>query len=291
MLNQRKQLFLGVTRIQSMFADTLGNERTGLGTGFWMRLASGKDVLITNRHNVDPSIKFPDNPDFKLHSLKIELRRISASGDNRPTISPETQFFEISDNSQLFASANADCAICVANFKNPNEDFPVTAPFEESDLADDDFFLKELRPAHELYFIGFAGRRSDQTANRPAQSWWDTKWNFPVARSAVVASMPFLTFRNETIKWDDVLLVSGMSFSGSSGSPVISREIGFRSTPPSAPGSIKIKFEGYAPEKLIGIMTGHWQSKHDTDDAFEHSGLSYITRSTSIIHLIKHNAL
>jgi hypothetical protein len=38
-------------------------------------------------------------------------------------------------------------------------------------------------------------------------------------------------------------------------------------------------------------MTGHWRSKDDDRDAFEHSGLSYITRSTSILHLIKANAL
>jgi hypothetical protein len=42
----------------------------------------------------------------------------------------------------------------------------------------------------------------------------------------------------------------------------------------------------YAPSKLIGIMSGHmWNEKNDKDP-YEHSGLSYFTRSISILDLI-----
>jgi hypothetical protein len=291
MLDYRRKLFLGVAKIESVFADTLGNVRPGMGTGFWMCLASGKNCFVTNRHNIDPAIKFPKNPDFSLQTLKIELRRRIITEDGEPTYDAKTQFFELTDNSKLLLSENSDCAIAMADFKTPDEDFPVCAPFEESDLATEDFFQTTLTPAHEVYFIGFAGRGADPFGEKAPQYWWDTKWNFPIARAAVVASMPFLQFNHKDIGLEDVLLVSGMSFSGSSGSPVISREIGFRTKPPARPGGPAVQCEGYASEKLIGIMTGHWRSESNDPDIFEHSGLSYITRSTSILHLIKYNAL
>jgi hypothetical protein len=290
MLDYRRKLFLGVTRIKSVSADALGHAYEGTGTGFWMCLASGKICFITNRHNVDPSISFPKNSDLRLQTVEIELRRIVQTDDDDTIYDLETRFFELHDDCKLFVSENSDCAVIMANFKNPSKDFPIHAPFEESDLATEDFFQSSLTPAHEVYFIGFASRISGPS-EKSADELWDTKWNFPIARSATVASMPFLQFSHASIKWEDILLVSGMSFSGASGSPVISREIGFRTKPPARSSGLAIHCEGYVPEKLIGIITGHWQSKGDDPDILLHSGLSYITRSTAILHIIKYNAL
>jgi len=286
MLGYRNKLFLGVTRIRTVFADDLGNpSRTGIGTGFWMRLKSGQPCFVTNRHNIDPAVQFPDMPALRLATASIELRESSGFADGEPNYGFQTRYSGLADEgNKVIALDNADCAVTVPKFKEPTDGFLVCAPFDEGDLADEDFFKKSLMPVHETYFIGFAGRRSDAVVGRLEGSWWDTKWNLPIARSAVIASVPFLNFNNDSINTKDVRLVSGMSFSGSSGSPVISKEIGFHAKPP-------IKCDNYVPEKIIGIMSGHWWAETDYPEIFKHSGLSYFTCSTSILHLIRSNNL
>jgi hypothetical protein len=281
MLDYRRELFLGVTRIQSVF---VGPRRVGTGTGFWIRLASGQACFVTNRHNLDPSLNFPDQPDLHLETASIELRRSYGIDEGEPSYDSETRYFELDETqSKIFALDNADCAVVMPKFKESTEGFSICAPFDESDLADEDFFQTTLMPIHEVYFIGFPGRGAYFQLGKTEIPWWDTKWNLPITRSAVVASMPFLQFHNERIKTGDVLLVSGMSFKSSSGSPVISKQIGFRVTPP-------LKCD-YIPEKLVGIMSGHWWAGNDDSGNPIHGGLSYFTRSPSILHLIRSNGL
>lgn len=285
MLGYRNKLFLGVTRIQSVFADGLNPPRTGSGTGFWMRLKSGRTCFVTNRHNIDPTVKFPNEPNLRLESASIELRQNSGANDVEPIYNFQTRYFELAEEgNEIIALDNADCAVILPKFKESTEGFSFCAAFAEEDLADEDFLKKTLRPVADVFFIGFAGRSADSVTGRQSSSWWDTKWNLPIARSAVIASVPFLDFNNSGIKTKDVLLVSGMSFSGSSGSPVISKEVGFLAKPP-------IKCGNHVPEKVIGIMSGHWWAEADYPEIFKHSGLSYFTCSSSILHLIRTNNL
>src|SRR6266568_758798 len=252
MLGYRNKLFLGVTRIRSEFVDGLNPPRTGHGSGFWLRLKSGRTCFITSRHNLDPSIKFPKAANLRLESLSIELRQNMGKKGDEPVYGFQTRFFELAEEgNKIIAPDNADCAVIFPKFKEDTEGFPICDPFEEGDLADEDFLRKALMPAHDVFFIGFAGRSGDSSAGRQSSSWWDTKWNLPIARSAIIASVPFLNFNNSGVKTQDVMLVSGLSFSGSSGSPVISKAVGFETKPP-------IKFNGYLPEKIVGIMSGHW---------------------------------
>jgi len=282
MLDYRRELLFGVTRIQTTFVEALNPPRVGVGTGFWLRLVSGVTCFVTNKHNVDPSIKFPGST-LRLETIGIELRRNTGT-EREPAYEPETRYFEVDDGSKIYVTPNTDCALLVPKFKEPIDGYSIVAPFEEPDLADVDFFEKVLMPAQEVYFIGFAGKASDSSLGKPESHWWDTKYNLPIVRSAVIASMPFLNFNNAAIKTEDVILVSGMSFGGSSGSPVISREVGFRAKPP-------VICERYAPERILGIMSGHWWAESDYPEVFKHSGLSYLTRSTSILHLIHSHEL
>ena len=73
------------------------------------------------------------------------------------------------------------------------------------------------------------------------------------------------------------MLVSGLSFSGSSGSAVISHEKGIRL-------GVGLSGSNYVEPKLVGIMSGHWWND-EKQDAFQHSGLSYLTSSIAIIDL------
>jgi len=120
-------------------------------------------------------------------------------------------------------------------------------------------------------FLGYPGTGSSQR--------WDLEWTTPVARLASLASWPHVPFTNFTIPTDDMTLVSGLSFSGSSGSLVLLHEKGI------APGG-GIVDPMYAPPTILGIMSGHWREPSDEPAMFRLSGLSYYTGSTAIIELL-----
>jgi len=122
-------------------------------------------------------------------------------------------------------------------------------------------------------FIGYPGLRG--------QPWWDQAAELPIARVATLASIPAIEFRNEAVKTAEVLLVSGLSFSGSSGSPVFNKRKGI------FPGG-DVHDPSYVPSKIIGIMSGHfWENPDASPDMFRHSGLSYMTKATAITALIE----
>jgi hypothetical protein len=183
-----------------------------------------------------------------------------------------------SDN--IFASVKSPNIWChskadVALIEAPQFDIDTSAygysPIELVDVADSKFFSAALGPMDVASFIGFPGR--------PKEPWWDTGWDMGVARTVNLASHPGIPFTNPAIKTTDVLLVSGLSFSGSSGSPVFSHEKGI---------SVGQGFSGgnYVAAKLIGLMSGHWWNDEPTVGMFFHSGLSYLTRSTAILELV-----
>lgn len=125
-------------------------------------------------------------------------------------------------------------------------------------------------------FIGFAGTKDVK--------YWDQKWNMPIARLCIISSWPEIQFTHPKIQTANTALVSGLSFSGSSGSPLILHakciETGGESDSTS-----------YVPPKVIGIMSGHWTVSSTTSEWLEHSGLSYYTRSTLILKLINNHKL
>jgi len=123
----------------------------------------------------------------------------------------------------------------------------------------------------DCYFIGYPGT----SQNEELIPFWDTMTNFPIARHAMIASPPQKVFRNERIRTTGTLLVSGMSLSGSSGSPVI--------TPPMPSRTLEASSR---PARLIGIMSGHF-STVQSGETFAHAGLSFLTKSVSIRFLIE----
>ena len=143
--------------------------------------------------------------------------------------------------------------------------------FLKNEIADADYLQKLVQPMYIASFIGYPGLKGKQ--------WWDQQWQIGVARVINIASNPGIPFTNESIKTSNVALASGLSFSRSSGSPVILHQKGFKVAPP-------MQATGFFEPKLIGIMSGHWWGQEDADDIFFHSGLSYFTRSTSILDLL-----
>jgi hypothetical protein len=120
-------------------------------------------------------------------------------------------------------------------------------------------------------FIGFAGNKDSQ--------WWDQLWRLGIARTVNIASVPGIPFTHADLKTSDVTLVAGLSFSGSSGSVVILHEKSLK----VGDGLVN---PHYVPPKVIGIMSGHWWDIGAEPGLFLHSGISYFTRSSSVLSLL-----
>ena len=142
--------------------------------------------------------------------------------------------------------------------------------FNHTDIADNSWLATNLHAMDIASFIGFPGKKG--------KPWYDEKWNLAIARSANIASLPYIGFTNSSIPTSDAMLVSGLSFSGSSGSAVISHQKGIQ-VGPGLSGS------NYVPPKVVGIMSGHWWDEDDPEP-FRHSGLSYLTSSSAILSLM-----
>lgn len=262
-------VFLGVCRIAVSFRDDLGNpEKAISGTGFWVR--SGQhDCFVTNRHNLDPTMKLGPETGYRLDKVSLQLRLQIPPGNWRPDI----YFVEVANLGDcLRLHASADVAILV----NPSLPTNVAnighSTFNLDELATQQFLVDLVNPMDVASFVGFPGR--------DAKPWWDKKWALPIARAVYVASWPRVAFTHDNIPTSDVLLVSGLSFSGSSGSPVITHQKGIKVGGGLSGGH-------YVEPKIIGIMSGHWWDEEPDSGMFFHSGLSYLTRVTAIRELLE----
>ena len=201
----------------------------------------------------------------------MELRQFVEIG--RPT--PQTRFFRIENLSDaLHCSPSADCAVLVDPVMAGRDVnvFPNGTIVKTNDLVTSQAFNDGLvQPMESAIFLGFPGTSG--------QHWWDDVWKMPVARQCVLASVPSIPFTNQHVPTKDTILVSGLSFSGSSGSPVFLPPRGL------APGGA-IDDPDWRPGRLIGLMSGHFWESDATPDMFRHSGLSYLTRSSAIFELL-----
>lgn len=252
-----------VNQIYISFTDDIGNFKQICGTGFWVN-KNGRHYFVTNAHNIDPRMKLGPSTKLRLDKLKIRLRT-QISGE----WIADTTLYEVDlANSQLSKHPTADVVV-IENVRFIDLKPSMTySCFKYDDLASQQFFATSLNPMDIASFIGFPGKTGI--------AWYDEIWNLAIARTVNIASYPRIGFSNSKIETSDVMLVSGLSFSGSSGSPVISHEKGIKL-------GEGLSGCNYVPPKLIGIMSGHHWS--DTD-AFLHSGLSYLTRSTAILEML-----
>jgi len=258
-------VFLAVSRILVDFRDDIGNLKVISGTGFWVR--NEKDnYFVTNRHNLDPTLKLGAETKFRVEKVQLQLRVQNTPGNWRP----ETSFVAVENFErclQLHLSAD------VAVLSNPSlpSDNPLLghSTFNLGELATQQFLMDSINPMDVASFVGFPGK--------DGKKWSDKKWNLPISRTVHIASWPRIAFTNDSIPTSDVLLVSGLSFSGSSGSPVISHQKGIAAALPGV---------SYVEPKILGIMSGHWWDEEPKEEMFHHSGLSYFTRVTSIHELL-----
>jgi hypothetical protein len=232
-------------------------------SGFWLLTVDGHVLFVTNRHNVDPTLKHGVGTSFSLTAVDLQVR---GAVDGAVAFHPVTNL-----RAAIWCAASADCAVIADPALAAGETLDTGRIFREESLAEPALF-PALQITDGASFIGYPGLNG-----RP---WWDQAAELPIARLATIASIPTTEFRNDAIKTTDVMLVSGLSFSGSSGSPVFNQPKGI------APGG-DIHDRSYVPSKIIGIMSGHfWENPDDPPEMFRHSGLSYLTKSTAILDLI-----
>ena len=255
-----------VCRMKTTFKSKDGDIIPASGTGFWLEDEAKKPIFITNKHNIDPTLKIKNSTDLEVTSIKIELRE-----QNGKDVGAVTKFFTIKNRDNIYSSPDADVAI----IKNP--DFGEIGNFKcwpmgkTKDLATNEFFRDKVGIMDLASFIGYPGDSQSE--------WWDEDWNLGIARMVNIASVPWIPFTHWDITTKDVTLVSGLSFAGSSGSVVILHEKDIK----RGCGFFK---SSYVPPKIIGIMSGHWKER-EIPQMFNHTGLSYYTRSTAIIELLR----
>jgi hypothetical protein len=253
-----KHVVFSVARIRCTFSGAGGRSFIATGTGFWTATRPGVRAFVTNRHVLD-------GEGVSLTGVEIGLRHIEGN-----VAYPETHFFPVANlSASLRVHSDADCAALVgAEFDCPPE-FVDQPPIALGEIADQGFLNDSVQIMDFASFIGFPGRDTP---------WWDERATLPIARIATVASAPDTSFVNSAIQSKDIVLVSGLSFSGSSGSPVFLHRKGFRTEPPL--------YSDFVPAKLLGIMSGHRNEPGPTPDMLQHTGLSYFTRSTSILDVL-----
>lgn len=256
-----------VARIRCMFNNsTTGLTETFRDTGFWVGQGARR-AFVTNRHTLDKSFSSERREDLELAGIEIELRHLE--GDIAYN---ETGFFAVNNFQSCYhLHPTADCAVLIdPEFDCPRE-FADHVPLSLDTIADGEFLRGKAQLMDFVSFIGFPGHDDDP--------WWDQQANIPIARMASIASTPERSFVNSAIRTADVVLVSGLSFSGSSGSPVFLHRKGIRATPPLV--------ADFVPATLIGIMSGHSMEAGPLPEMLRHTGLSYLTRSTSILELLE----
>ncbi len=152
-------------------------------------------------------------------------------------------------------------------------------------MADKKWTNENVQMMDECFFIGFPGVKNDAGETVLLYNEWT---QFPIARQAIIASDPF--YRHKDIKTQGTMLVSGLSFHGSSGSPVIVPFLGLPPGSASLPRlsrderSTRLSSARPVKPRIIGIMTGAFFANQK---AFTHAGLSYFTHSAYILKMIE----
>jgi len=264
-----REIVYSVARIRSTFTGAT-EPLIVRGTGFWVG-RGGLRAFVTNRHSLDPEL-IPETRCLELSEVEIELRHLAGN-----LAYSETHFFPVSAvGPSIRLHPTADCAVLIGPQFNCPAEFKDQVPISLDDIANQEFLAEKAQIMDFASFIGFPG--SDEAPG------WDESANLPIARLASIASAPDRSFVNSVIQKTviqsgDIVLVNGLSFSGSSGSPVFLHRKGIRATLPLV--------ADFVPATVIGIMSGHGTEPGPLPEILQHTGLSYFTRSTSILELLK----
>lgn len=248
-------LLSAVQKLSVTFSDDIGNSTTASGTGFWLKTKRGKDYFVTNRHNIDPTMHRDQIKSYAFGSITIYLRAYDHK-ESLPCGDVKQLTVPASELTIHWPTDKSD----VVMLQPQNMFIPTNSTHSLLSLHEElTTYTKKPEILDQLYFVGYPGKHRSNAS-----------YDFPIARSCSIASYPEIDYSDEdkTIPSSQTCLVDGLSFSGSSGSAVI-----------------RIKEKQI---ELMGIMSGHFPVEGKPG---EHSGLSYLTKATSIQKLIQDHGL
>ena len=253
------QFLYAAYKIDSTFANNVGESVTCSGTGFWIRNDDLALVLVTNRHMVD--IEFASS-----NYLGYTLRKLVVSG-------------KISDENGL---PNIDQQWTL---DHPRIKYPTILENDIACLIEPDAKLGRPGLSRIDYWIprdllankeDFKARISicDFVAFPGFPEWHDRGQNRPILRTGSISSDPRYDYSWSEKYHGECMAYEAFSYGGSSGSPVFAVQKGPR------PG-VGISFPGFRDLKLVGINAGHLRAAKDS-----HSGISYMFKSSAILETI-----
>ena len=221
-------LFSAVQKITTCFCNDRGDRKCGTGTGFWLATSQEHVHFVTNRHNIDPTMHRAELRAYRFCSASISLRAFSLK-DSLPC--RDVMTLELSaDGIKIFYPKDGGDVVLLRGEKlwipaDPNQ---ALVGIPGNSLS----YHRSPEILDKLFFVGFPGKQRDAAA-----------YDLPIIRSCVIASLPGIDYSEEerTIGSANTCLVEGLSFGGSSGSPVFK------------------DFEGTL--ELFGIMSGHFKGE------------------------------
>ena len=254
-------------------------EQCSCGTGFWVKNSKNEICLITNKHvlkHSEDSNKFCNF--FDVHIWETS----NGNTEGKPGGFSIYRFFSFTPD---VPNNPLDDIVCIrwpfkAYSLSPSKSTSLKIDyfFPYSILASQNDFDNNLAVCDMLAFIGYP------------EPFYDTERQAPILRSGIIASDPRFNYMEK--QFGNCLAYEAFSLGGSSGSPVFAIQKGF----PIGPG-IKAPVNFYREVKLIGINTcsRHIYSEVPTKQIPEltvpekqHSGISLLYKSTSILEVINH---
>lgn len=250
-------------KIETTFADEIGNTKCGSGTGFFVRNTKDERCLVSNRHVLEISYKCSDHEKYKKY--KLFSLEVHGKGKNSETGKPDKIVKLVMNKPQVLFDANQDndiaCIIqppvCAKSSVNPTIDYFVHLGL----LANEANFQSDLQICDFLAFPGYP-------------PWHDVKNMRPILRTGTISSDPSYDYQYKDEVSGECLAYEAFSYGGSSGSPIYAVQKGPK------PGD-GISFPGFRDLMLVGINAGHLKTAEKT-----HSGISYMYKSSAIKRLI-----
>lgn len=186
------------------FCDDIGNTLKINATAFWVRRQNGNYIgdyiLVTNKHNLVPGLKASKYNKFKIKSIDVQIRSIDGN----------KQLIASGEKINGLMHTSADIAIInTSSFSDFNFENGKVYAIDINEIATSSFISQNVGITDTVFFLGFP------------MNWYDSQTKKPIARQANMACSTNVPYSNGAIKTSDILLVSGLSFAGSSGSVVI----------------------------------------------------------------------
>ena len=254
-MDTKNALLCAVQKILPTFNSEIDKPIQASGTGFWLLTKRGNLYFVTNRHNIDPTMHGENYSSRHLASVTILLRAYSQR-DSLPCKDVFHLQVPIEELTIVWPKDNCDVVLLRAQRLSK----PIDPNFVMLSIPDNAMtYHRKPEIIDSLYFVGF-----------PAALRKSAEYDLPIVRSCTIASFPEIDYSQEdsTIPSSETCLVEGLSFGGSSGSPVLRKHNEFL--------------------ELFGIMSGHFR---EGSTGSLHAGLSYIAKATSIQRLVQDNAL